>query len=75
MERSLTSNHKKAYSPPEVRKLNREQTALVLLGQAWDGDQNAKELLECAADVLFPAPYHKEASPCSDFVTTDREDK
>ena len=46
--------HKKPYSPPKLRKRNREEVALILLGHAWDGDENAQELLEQGADVLFP---------------------
>ena len=71
----MTFSHRNPYSPPEVRKLNREQAALMLLGRAWDGDQNAEELLECAADVLFPLPQGKPVSSCSDFVTTNRGSK
>jgi hypothetical protein len=56
---------KKPYSPPEVRKLTREQAALILLGQAWDGNENAKELLWCCADALFPAPPKSNATPKS----------
>lgn len=48
------------YCPPELRKINREQAALILLGRAWDGDANAKKLLEDCADVLFPAPAAKK---------------
>lgn len=56
----MTSRCNKRYSPPKLRKLNREQAALILLGQAWDGDEKAKELLECAADVLFPTFGNEE---------------
>lgn len=56
----MTSSRKKRYSPLELRELNREQAALILLGQAWDGDEKAQELLECAADVLFPTSGNKE---------------
>jgi hypothetical protein len=48
------SEPKKRYVPPRLNTLNREQTALSLLGQAWDGNQSAKELLDFAADILFP---------------------
>jgi hypothetical protein len=41
---------KKPYSTPELRRLNREQSALFLLGHDWDGDSNAKELLQ----LVFP---------------------
>jgi hypothetical protein len=47
---------KKPYILPTVHTLTREQAALFLLGQAWDGDQNAKALLELGADALFPPP-------------------
>ena len=56
----MTFSREKRYSPLELRKLNREQAALILLGQAWDGDEKAQELLECTADVLFPTPDNKE---------------
>jgi hypothetical protein len=50
---------KKPYSPPELREITREQAALMLLGRAWDGDENAKEVLEYCADTLFPPPPPK----------------
>jgi len=48
--------HKKPYSRPQVIKRDREQVALMLLGHAWAGDKHAKELLEFAAEILFPPP-------------------
>lgn len=69
-ERSMESSRRKLYLSPKLKKLTREQAALILLGQAWDGDQNAKELLECGADVLFPPPCDKGLSSCSNSVTT-----
>lgn len=71
----MTSCRKKPYSPPEVRNPTREQAALILLGRAWDGDQNAKELLEYGADALFPPSEGKAVSSCADFVTAKRERK
>ncbi len=55
MERGNVAR-KGPYSPPELKKINREQAALVLLGHAWDGFENAKQLLEYSADILFPSP-------------------
>jgi len=40
------------YLKPQIRKRTFEQVALFLTGQAWIGNQEAKELLE----VLFPEP-------------------
>jgi hypothetical protein len=51
---------KKAYSTPTLRTITREQTALILLGHAWDGDKNAKELLNLSADALFPKAQAKD---------------
>ena len=45
---------KKEYSRPEALAPNREQVALLLLGLAWEGDRNAKKLLDLGADALFP---------------------
>jgi hypothetical protein len=42
----------KAYAPPLLRKLNPEQATLFLVGHAWNGDQNARDLLE----LCFPTP-------------------
>jgi hypothetical protein len=50
---------KKPYSPPELREITREQAALFLLGHAWEGDENAKEVLAYCADILFPPPTKK----------------
>lgn len=55
MEKSV-SRPKRPYLRPEIRKLNREQAALIMLSHAWDGDENAQELLERTADILFLAP-------------------
>lgn len=71
----MTSSRKKRYSPPKLRKLNREHATLILLGQAWDGDEKAQELLECAADVLFPTSGQQRPPSRSDFVTASRESK
>jgi hypothetical protein len=54
------SEPKKRYSPPRFSTLNREQASLILLGRAWDGDNDAKELLDLAADILFPAPSQNQ---------------
>jgi hypothetical protein len=43
---------KNAYAPPLLRKLNPEQATLLLVGHAWNGDQNARDLLE----LCFPEP-------------------
>jgi hypothetical protein len=40
------------YLKPQIRKRTFEQVALLLTGQAWIGNQEAKELLE----LLFPEP-------------------
>ncbi len=40
----------KTYSSPKINKVTPEQAKLLLLGQATQGDQGAKDLL----DVLFP---------------------
>ncbi len=40
----------KTYSSPKRNKVTPEQAKLLLLGQATQGDQGAKDLL----DVLFP---------------------
>ena len=42
----------KTYSSPTLKSLTPEQAKLLLLGQASQGDQGAKDLL----DVLFPDP-------------------
>ena len=48
-----TSNLTKTPSTvPEVRKHNAEQAALFLLGYAFEGDLNARDLLE----IIFPNP-------------------
>ena len=50
----------KAYSPPRLNKLTPEQAKLLLIGQAIQGNQGAKDLL----DVLFPDPNeHGKVSP------------
>jgi hypothetical protein len=41
---------KQPYVRPAMYKLNLEQGALILLGRAWDGDNEAKEFLT----HLFP---------------------
>ncbi len=46
----------KPYSSPRLNKLTPEEAKLLLLGQATQGDQGAKDLL----DVLFPDPHSQE---------------
>lgn len=41
---------RKSYAPPQLQKLTVEQASLRLVPYAWDGDQNARELL----GLLFP---------------------
>jgi hypothetical protein len=41
---------KKPYSPPQLRVLIFKKTSLFLVGHAWNGDINARDLLE----HLFP---------------------
>jgi hypothetical protein len=41
---------KKPYLRPEMKKLDSEQAVLILVGLAWAGDTNARELLE----ILVP---------------------
>jgi len=45
----------KTYSSPTLKSLTPEQAKLLLLGQASQGDQGAKDLL----DVLFPDPHSR----------------
>ena len=52
MNSEVVSPGKQKYSGPILRKLNREQALLFLLGHAWDGDSEAQELLE----LCFPDP-------------------
>lgn len=59
MESLAAFRRKQPYLPPQVRKLNRDQAALFLLGHAWNGDENAKEVLEKTVDLLFPDPTTK----------------
>jgi hypothetical protein len=40
------------YLKPQIRRRTFEQVALLLTGQAWIGNQEARELLE----LLFPDP-------------------
>lgn len=49
----------KTYSCPQLNKLTPEQAKLYLIGQATQGDQGAKDLL----DVLFPDPHEHERVP------------
>ena len=42
----------KPYSTPRLNKLNFEQASLFLTGHAWNGDADARQLLE----LLFPMP-------------------
>lgn len=46
---------KRPYLPPQWRGLNFEQASLSLVWHAWNGDQNARDLLE----VMFPLPGEK----------------
>ncbi len=41
---------KKPYSTPQVSSLNFEQASLFLVGHAWIGDPDARDLLE----LMFP---------------------
>lgn len=43
---------RRVYLKPQIRSRTFEQVALLLTGQAWIGNQEAKELLE----LLFPEP-------------------
>ena len=51
----------KPYSPPRLNKLTLVQAKLLLLGQAGQGDQGAKDLLE----VIFQDPnsHQERVSP------------
>lgn len=60
MQQSAATRRQKSYSPPRFKTLDREQVAIILLGQAWDGNKSAKELLQRAADVLFPSSSEKK---------------
>jgi hypothetical protein len=53
------SPSKKPYISPTFNVLNREQAVLFLLGHAWDGNKNAKTLLELSSGTLFPPPIEK----------------
>ncbi len=37
---------KKLYAVPRLKKLNFEQASLFLVGHAWNGDPEARDLLE-----------------------------
>jgi hypothetical protein len=52
----------KPYSSPRLNELTPEQAKLLLLGQASQGDQGAKDLL----DAIFPDPhsFQEKVSPC-----------
>ena len=56
---SITRPGKRPYSRPIFRKRNHEQALLFLLGQAWDGDPEAQELLK----LVCPDP--SDAKPDS----------
>jgi len=56
---AVKNGARRTYSPPQVRRLNAEQGALLLLGHAWQGDQEARELLE----LLFPEPAEQLLQP------------
>ena len=47
---------KKGYLSPQVRSRTFEQAALVLVGHAWNGDQQARDLLE----LMFREPGEKQ---------------
>ena len=49
----------KTYSSPKINKVTPEQAKLLLLGQATQGDQGAKDLL----DVLFPDRTNTKGFP------------
>jgi hypothetical protein len=53
---------RKPYVKPQCNKITREQAALLLLGQAWDGDEEAKELLELTAPIIFPREQNPNTS-------------
>jgi hypothetical protein len=53
--KSTSKQIRKLYVNPICNKITHEQAALFLLGQAWAGNENAKELLELTADIIFPA--------------------
>jgi hypothetical protein len=54
------SPSKKPYISPTFSALNCEQAVLFLLGHAWEGNQNAKTLLELSAGTLFPPPIEEK---------------
>jgi hypothetical protein len=49
---------RKPYLPPEFKHLTAEQGALVLVGRAWAGDEQARDLLGC----IFPEPDAKNGA-------------
>ena len=49
---SSSVGERKPYEPPIARTLTREQAVLYLVGHAYIGNQDAKELME----ILFPLP-------------------
>jgi hypothetical protein len=49
-----TKTAKKTYAAPQLRTPTEEQARLFLIGYAWEGDRNARELL--ALLFLDPAP-------------------
>ena len=46
----------KSYEAPVLRKPNREQAVLFLLGHAWEGNRNERELL----DLIFRDSLKKD---------------
>ena len=69
---SAEKSHKKPYLQPAVTQLNFEHGALILLGRAWDGDEQARECLL----LLFPAGEQKTkpiAVPRAADVERDRD--
>jgi len=53
---------KKHYLPPQVIKLNSEQGVLLLLGHAWEGSEQARDILK----LLFPVRRDKAGDPVQD---------
>jgi hypothetical protein len=49
---------RKPYHPPCMRKITSEQAAIVLVGRAWEGDEQARALLS----LLFSAPRGRKSS-------------
>lgn len=54
---AAAGSRKKRYRRPQVIKMSSEQGKLVLVGRAWNGDQNARDLLK----LVFPNPFTEKA--------------